>query len=121
MVNRIQQVVCLVRCESAETLRAATEFAERLNHPDTEITRTFVTTPGGVERHEVRTFRIGDYFDQIEARPNESEGDLSLRLTFHIKEGVGSYWKDLLAASLQALREHAPGVKIAIVPGGAKT
>lgn len=116
--TRVLKIVCVVRCASADALRAAIEIAERLNHPDSEITRIFVTMPGGGE--EKRDFRIGDYFDRIELMYSGSS-DASFSLTFHIRGGVDSSWKAVLVAALQAIRESAPGVKVSIIPGGAKT
>jgi hypothetical protein len=116
--NRIQRITCLVRCESAESLRAATEVVERLNQPDTVIPKTFITLPG--EREE-RLFRMGDYFDKIELKPSESGDSASFSLLMYIGESASSFWKDLLMEALQTLRECAPGVRASIVPGGAKT
>jgi hypothetical protein len=53
-------------------------------------------------------------------KPNESGDSASFSLFFHIKEGVSPYWKDLLVAALQAIRESAPGVTVSIVPGSGK-
>jgi hypothetical protein len=118
---RIQTITGIARCESAETLRKVIEFAECVTHPNTEIVKTIITRPGGVERREVRAFRLGDYFDKIDLLPNESDSSASLSLIFHIREGVTSFWKDMVVSLLQEISGNVPGVKTSIVPGSAKT
>jgi hypothetical protein len=121
VANRIQTITGIARCESAETLRTAIELAERVIHPNTEIVKTILTLPGGVEKREKRAFRLGDYFNEIELLPNEADAPPSFVLVFHIREGVTSFWKDLLMTVLHEISENVSGVKTSIVPGSAKT
>lgn len=112
-------ITCAIRCDSAESLRTATEFAQHRVRPDEEITRTHVTFPGGVERREVRAFRLGDYFDTIELLSGSS-GE-SFTLTFHVNPGAGADWKYLIVSVLRELNESARGVSASVVPTKPKT
>ena len=103
------------------TLRKAIELAECVIHPTTEIAKTVITRPGGIERREVRVFILGDYFSKIELLPSEFDSPPSLLLIFHIREGVTSFWKDMMMAVLQEVSESVPGVKTSVVRGSAKT
>jgi hypothetical protein len=111
-----QEVTCSVRCNSAETLRQAMELARTCIHPDNEIVKTFRTFPAGVERREVRAFRLGDYFDGIQLIREESDGPLSFRLIFRVSQSVrDNYWKDLLVAVLRSVSDGLPGVSTSIM------
>ena len=120
VATRIQTITAVARCESEAALRKAIEFAACVIHPTTEIAKVVVTRPGGVERREARVFILGDYFSGIELIPCESGGPASFLLIFHIREGVTSFWKDMLMAVLDEISQNVPGAKMSIVPGSAK-
>lgn len=111
----VLSIAGIVRGESAEIVRKATEVARHVTRPDEEITRTLRTYPGGNERLEIRAFRLGDYFDKIELLPDESGDASSFKLVFQIRQGVDSSWKPLLVAVLRAISEGVPGAITSIV------
>lgn len=114
-MNTDLTIASIVRGDSTETLRKATAIAREMTRLDEEITRTFITSPGGIERREVRAFRLGDYFDRIELLPSESDNSASFTLTFRIRHGVDSSWKALLVAVLRTISESVPGISASIV------
>jgi hypothetical protein len=105
----------LIRCDSTETLRHAIRVAKVRIHRDEEITRTFRTFPGGIERRQIASYRIGDYFDRIDLIQNESD-PLSFELVFHVHQGVDSTWKALIVSVLRSINDDLPGISVKSIP-----
>ena len=120
MATETLRIAGIVRGNSAETVRKATEVARHVTRPDEEITRTFRTLPGGMERLEVKVFRLGDYFDKVELVTSESDEPATFTIVFHVKQGVDSSWKPLLLAVLRTISEGVPGISASILPPGEK-
>lgn len=95
--------------------------ADGVIRPEREIAWEVVTRPGGVETREEKTFRLKDYFSDIDLLASEADGIASFRLVFHIRDGVTSFWKDMLTAVLADITRQVPGVKTSITPGGSKS
>jgi hypothetical protein len=113
------QIKSVVRSDSAETLRKATEVASEFTRPDEKITRTIKTFPGGVEQVEKRAFRLGDYFDSVELVASEPDDPKTFSIIFHIRRGVDSTWKPLVLAVLRAISDGVPGVIASLSPPNA--
>lgn len=104
-------ITCIIQCESEDALRRSQEFTKERIALDEAIHKTFRTYPGGVERLEHRSYRLGDYFDRIELQSDVAGGPFSFALVFHTHQDVDSYWKDLVVAALRRISE-ATGAKI---------
>lgn len=105
------QITCLATCDSADALRLAIDLARRITTPEMEFVWQVITYPGGVEHRETRAYRIGDYFSEIIIIP----GTDSFSIVFHVREGVTSFWKDMLVAVLQKIGKQVSGVKTSIL------
>lgn len=104
-------ITCVIVCKTAEMLREAEELArDRFNLSET-ISITYAYAPGGVETRFVKDFKLGDYFESIDVERDESDAACSFKIIFHSRQGVTSYWKDLMMAVLRSVRE-ATGASI---------
>lgn len=85
----------------------------------TTYNRSVYTAPGGVERHEVITLRVGDYFDEVRVTPVGTMGGPSERRTvaleFRVRPEASSLWKAVVVEVLKAARALAPGVRAELV------
>lgn len=100
-------ITCAINCASMGMLRPLQETAVRETDLDHTITRTLEYGPGDIERH---TYRLGDYFDDIQMKQDEPH--CRLEITFHIRQDVDSHWKDLVMAVLRSLNKSFSGISI---------
>ena len=89
-------------------MQRALNLAGDLIRPDEVIHRTFLTFPRGIEQRNVRSFRLGDYFDNVELSEIDDDQS-SFLIVFHVSQGVESYWKDLVSAILRTISDTLPG------------
>ena len=106
-----RSVTCVLECKSAEILRQAKELASKRIDLGEIVPRTLRYFPKGVEKRIVESYRLGDYFEKIELA-DEATDDLSFKLIFHPRQGVTSYWKDLMMAVLKSISDSSDGVVI---------
>lgn len=99
------KVTYIIRSKSPDASLKAKEAARSVIGPDEEITRTFMARPSGVELREVRSFRIGDYFDKIALGNVDS---LTFTLSFQVSQRADRFWKDILIAVLKAISDKIP-------------
>ena len=114
MVGRIITYVAVSK--SAETLRRLEELVKRQTDPDGTIAKVSMCYPAGVEKVTVKEHRIGDYFEKIELLHEDSADNLSVKVVFHVRQGVDSYWKDMMFRILRTGCEGLTGLTVRLVP-----
>jgi hypothetical protein len=105
------EITCTISCASRGTLRPLREMAARETDLDHTITRTLEYGPGDIER---QTYRLGDYFDNIQMQQDEPHG--RLEIVFHVRQDVDSHWKDLVMAILRSLNKSFADISIEFPP-----
>lgn len=105
-------VMFVIACESTEILRQVEESARDRIGLENSITKVFRHYAGGVEKRVSHIYKLGDYFGEIELRADEWNDVPSLKIIFHIRKGVDSYWKDLAMAVLRSIMEGLAGVSL---------
>jgi hypothetical protein len=108
-------ITCVLNCGSEEALRRLVDNVHAVIDLDYIIARQSATYPNGVKTVATTHYRLGDYFNSIECIEDESDG-FHLRLSFHVRRGAGSFWKDLIRETLQNISSAASGVSVEFVP-----
>lgn len=107
-------LTCVVSCKTADALRRSEDFARSEINLDRTIQRTFVSSPGGVETHALRSFRLGDFFESIQVEPHNPDA-VSFKLVFHPAQNASSYWKALALAVLRQIGTGEPGISVEVI------
>jgi hypothetical protein len=109
----VYSVTYIIRCRSSDALRKAKETVLSLTQPNEEIARTFITFPRGIERREMISLRVGDYFDSVETNYLDP---LSFQMTFQVSQKADRFWKDLVVSIIRSISELIPEVSAIPVP-----
>jgi len=114
MFMNITKLTYVIRCNSAYSSQKTREVLESVIRPEVEVTRTFFTCPGGVERREIRAFRIADYFDSIDIHFIDQ---LNFYLSFQVIKSADRFWKDLVVSVIRSITDNHPEVSaIPVIP-----
>jgi hypothetical protein len=103
-------ITCIINCPSREMLRPLQEMAVSETDLDRIITRTLEYGPGEVE---IETYRLGDYFDSIQALYDDPYD--RIKLIFHVRQSVDSHWKYLLMTVLRSINKSSDGISIEVL------
>ena len=102
MKNEKATIVCIIRGQTPDVMRAGKALARNESALDRVSTVASFSSPGGVDRIVEHSYRIGDYFENIEVGAL-TDDCRSFEIIFHVRPDAGRYWKDLLVGILSVL------------------
>jgi hypothetical protein len=98
----------LVECPSAEESQRLQQRLRSALGPDATYADVVRPAPPGAAPPATLVYRLGDYFSDIRLLPGGPTAPAAFRIVFSRRADAGRFWKDLMARTLQEVRQSSP-------------